>query len=219
MKETKIEGTERVFANLDQLSGKFLTKAKRIIDIDARLLQSYIRTEKMTGGTTESRLKVRSGRLRASVIPIKTKLKENLIEGGVSIGTVYGRVHVGPKGQVTTIRPKRAKYLTIPLPDAMTGAGVVRGSSMFGPWGKTFIAKSKAGNLIIFGQRASYSKVKAGGVAVKGIAIKNLRSQVVPLFVLKKEVKVKARIHPEELIAWIKPKMIEDFLKGGIEVK
>ena len=217
MKEITIEGSERVFTNLDQLSKKFLTKAKRIIDIDARVLQSYVRAEKMTGGTSDTRLKVRSGRLRASVIPIKTEEKESSIEGGISIGTVYGRVHVGPKGQVTTIRPKRAKYLAIPLPDAMTGAGVARGSPMSGPWGNTFIAKSKAGNLIIFGQRASYQKVKVKGVAVRGLAIRNLRSQVVPLFVLKKEVKIKARIHPEELIAWIKPKMIEDFMKGGIE--
>lgn len=209
MKETKFEGAEQVLINLKQLSAKFLVKAKRIININARLLQSYIRTEKMTGGTSDTRLKVRSGRLRASVILVKTEMKESSIEGGVSIGTVYGRVHVGSKGQVTTIRPRKGKYLALPLPDAMTGAGVARGSPKGGPWGDTFVRKSKAGNLIIFGQRKITKGKRAG----------ELRSQVVPLFLLKKQVTIKARIHPEELISWIKPKMIEDFTKGGIEVK
>jgi hypothetical protein len=221
-----VEGSEKLITVLNSLQGKFLARAKTIIDLNARALQKYVRTEKLTGGTTESRLRVRSGRFRASVIPIPTETKEDRIEGGISFGTIYGRVHVGPKGQVTTITPKRRKYLTIPLPAAMTRAGVSRGAlapglssaqlSAWGPmaaemtpYGNTFVAKSKKGNLIVFGN-LRYAKGKRVG---------ELRSQIVPLFLLVKSVKIKARIHPEELLAWIKPKVIEDFIKKGIEVK
>lgn len=209
-----VEGTDKLLGNIGKISGSFLKQAKSIIDINARALQRYVRIEKLTGGTTPSRLRVRSGRLRASVISLKTEMKEDRVEGGISFGTVYGRAHVGPKGQVTTITPKRSKYLTIPLPAAMTKAGVVRGTARSfmgkeGVFGKTFIAKSKAGNLIIFGQKRIEKGKRTG----------ELRREIVPLFVLKKQVKIKARVHPEELIAWVKPKMIEDFVKKGIEVK
>lgn len=214
-----VEGFEELNFSLNSLEKKFLARAKTIINLNARILQRYVRVEKLTGGTTETKLKVRSGRLRGSVIPLPTEAKEGRVEGGISFGTIYGRTHIGPKGQVTTITPKKGKYLTIPLPAAMTKAGVGRGSAMLGPWTNTFVRRSKAGNLIMFGQMTSYSKVKVGGVAVKGLAIRRIRSQIVPLFVLKEQVKIKARIHPEDLIAWIKPKVIEDFAKKGIEVK
>lgn len=213
-----VEGTDKLLKILENVPKSFLRQAKKIIDVNARVLQRYIRVEKLTGGTTADRLKVRSGRLRASVIPLKTETKEDRVEGGISFGTIYSRVHVGPKGQVTTITPKKGKYLTIPLPAAMTKAGVGKGSAMLGPWTNTFVRKSKAGNLIMFGQMTSYSKVKVKGTAVKGIAIRKISSNVVPLFLLKKSVKVKARIHPKDLIAWIGPKIVTDFKDAGIEV-
>ncbi len=208
MAKSGVEGTQAVVKVLSEIPAKFLNKAKQIIDLNARLLQRYIREEKMTGGTTDTRLRVRSGRLRASVIPIKAEVKETRIEGGVSIGTIYGRVHVGPVGQVTTMTPKKGKYLTIPLSGAMTKSGVSKGSARSEAFGETFVAKSKAGNLIIFGKKRITKGKKAG----------ELRSQVIPLFLLLKSVKVKARIHPQELISWIEPKMREDFTKKGIKV-
>jgi len=202
MEESKIDGIGKIPPNI-------FKQAERIITRQARVMQSYVRKEHLTGGTTDTRLRARTGKLRASCIPIKTEIKEGSVEGGISFGTVYGRVHVGPKGQTTTITPKKGKYLTIPLPAAMTGAGVARGSARQGPWGETFVAKSKeTGGLIIFGKRKIMSGKKAG----------ELRGKITPLFLLLKSVRIKARVHPEELIAWIKPKMIEDFLKGGIEV-
>jgi hypothetical protein len=202
MEESKIDGIGKIPPNI-------FKQAERIITRQARVMQSYVRKEHLTGGTTDTRLRARTGKLRASCIPIKTEIKEGSVEGGISFGTVYGRVHVGPKGQTTTITPKKGKYLTIPLPAAMTGAGVARGSARKGPWGETFVAKSKeTGGLIIFGKRKIMSGKKAG----------ELRGKITPLFLLLKSVRIKARVHPEELIAWIKPKMIEDFLKGGIEV-
>lgn len=80
---------------------------------------------------------------------------------------VYGPIHEFGG----TITPKRAQWLTVPLPAAMTPAGVVKGRARDFP--STFVARSRAGNLIIF-QRGV-----GGGVT--------------PLFVLKKKVTIPAR--------------------------
>jgi len=203
MEESKIDGIGKIPPNI-------FKQAERIITRQAREMQRYVRTEHLTGGTTSTRLRVRTGKLRASCIPIPTEIKEGSVEGGISFGTVYGRVHVGPKGQTTTITPKKGKYLTIPLPAAMTGAGVARGSARQGPWGETFVAKSKeTGSLIIFGKRKITSGKKVG----------ELRGQITPLFLLLKSVRIKARVHPEDIKEWIRPKLIQDFIDHGVKVE
>ncbi|MCJ7663030.1 MAG: hypothetical protein MUO24_02180 [Desulfobacterales bacterium] len=203
-----IEGLPELNALLKSMPEKVLKNVEKILNINARVLQRYIRTEKMTGGTTESRLRARSGHLRASVIPIKAERKGDTIESGVSIGKVYARTHIGPVGQKTTITPKKGKFLTIPLPAALKPSGDLKGPARSDIWGETFIAKSKKGNLIIFGK----------GRIMKGKRAGELRGQVVPLFLLVKSVTVKARIHPSELLDWIKPKVIEDFSSGKFKV-
>lgn len=203
-----VEGVDELNRKLSALPENLLKQAEKILNINARALQRYIRVEKMTGGTTESRLRARSGHLRASVIPIKAERKADTIESGVSIGKVYARMHIGPRGQKTTITPKKGKFLTIPLPAALKPSGDLRGPARSDMWGETFIAKSKKGNLIIFG-RARIMKGKRAG---------ELRGQVVPLFLLVKKVTVPARIHPSELIDWIKPKITEDFSSGKFKV-
>jgi hypothetical protein len=204
-----VEGTDKVLNAFKKIPRSVLKQAQSIIDINARVLQRYIRTEKLTGGTTPTQLRVRSGRLRASVIPMKTEIKEDRAEGGISFGTVYSRVHVGPKGQTTLIAPKKVKFLTIPLPAAMTKAGVVKGPARSAQWGDTFVRKSKAGNLIIFGKKRIMKGKKEG----------ELRGEVIPLFLLVKNVKVKARVHPEDLILWIEPKIKKSFSDKRIEVQ
>jgi hypothetical protein len=211
MAKSEFTGTDKVISAMALLPKRITDRAKRLIDLNAVKLQRYIKTEKMTGRTTESRLAVRSGRLRASVLPIQAEIKGETIEGGISIGTIYGRVHIGPAGQTTTMKPKTGKYLTIPLPAARAGKGGQgpgKGSAKGGPWGETFVAKSRAGNLIIFGKLKITKGPRAG----------ELRQNIVPLFLLKKQVTIKARIHPEDLISWIGPKMKEDFIAEGLKV-
>lgn len=67
-----------------------------------------------------------------------------------------------------TIRPKNKRYLTIPLPDALTPAGVLKGGARLVPRGKgyatadgdpTFIFRSKRGNLLV-GARAKNGKTR-----------------------------------------------------------
>ena len=194
-----------------KIPAKIATMVKRVFSKVGTLTASYLRQERLTGGTTATRLAVRSGRLRASVQTIPPKEQAGGIEGGVRFGTVYARTHVGPRGQVTTITPKKGKFLAIPLPDAMSRAGVPRGTPRGGPWGETFIRakKGEGGNkLIIFGKRE----------ITKGARIGQLRNRIVPLFILVRSVTVKARIHPEEILSFMEPKVIEEFKAEGMTI-
>jgi hypothetical protein len=228
----QIEGIEQVNRALENVPKILIKNVKEIIRLRSIEMQSYIRTEHLTGGTSDTRLRVRSGRLRGSVIPLKVEVRNDSVDGGVSIGTKYGRPHFGPKGEKFIIRGKKG-WLTIPIDKAHGGvfdegyggpfpsttkAGVGRGSAMFGPWGNTFIKKTDKGNLIIFGQMKSYSRVKVGGTAVKGLSIMKLGKKIVPLFLLRKQVSIPARVDPKTILNWIAPKLIQDLKGEGIKV-
>ncbi len=77
-----------------------------------------------------------------------------------------------------TIRPKRAKFLAIPLPAAVDSRGVL----VMRPrqWPDTFVQKSKRGNLLIFQQRGD---------------------GIVPLFLLKRKVKLPPRLGMGKAVA------------------
>jgi hypothetical protein len=87
-------------------------------------------------------------------------------------GSVGGSAIAGVHEFGATIKPKSAKYLTVPLPAALDGKGVPKKQSAR-EWDNTFVAQSKAGNLIIFRRRGS---------------------QVVPLYVLKSSVTIPPRL-------------------------
>jgi hypothetical protein len=83
-----------------------------------------------------------------------------------------------PENQPKTIRPKNAKYLAIPLKEALTGSGVVKGEfdrplKQIGGQYDTAIYPSKSGQLIFWYRRG-----------------KTDRSKMRPLFVLKRSVEV-----------------------------
>ncbi len=189
-----------------------LETAKRVIKRVAWLTAGYLRYERFTGGTTDSRLRVRTGRLRASVREMPMASGPDFVDGGVSFGTRYARVHVGPKGQVTRIVPRARKMLAIPLPAAMTPAGVPKGTPLGGPWGETFIRATKTEG---GGQAIIYGKLEI----TKGPRLGTLRRKVVPLFVLMRSVEVKARIHPEEILDYMEPRVREGMLREGIRIE
>jgi hypothetical protein len=176
-------------------------------------LQKHIRVDLFQpypGGTTASSLSTRSGKLKKSVVNIPAKLENDEVHGGIAIGSAYARVHFGKRGQTTTITPKIAGALAIPLPAAMDGHGNVKG----GPrdkaiWGNTFLNINQKGNAIIYGQ-ALYVKGKKAG-EVKG--------RPVPLFILKKSVTIPARIYQEDLFDYVQPmldKGMQDIKNGLI---
>lgn len=126
-------------------------------------------------------LAVRSGELRRSFTWGVGTVSEDLIRKRAVYGTFHqGNLILRLKSDSKyaaihefggTIIPKRAQYLAIPLQAARTRAGVGRGSPRM--FNNTFVARSRNGNLIIF---------------------QNQGSRIVPLFVLKKEVRIPARM-------------------------
>ena len=132
---------------MERITPKLIQSVAMIIKAHSQVLASHVREEYMTGGTSDNKLAVKIGHLRASTkaLPIvkvfdvnEAEQKEGTINGGIGIGPIaYATTHIGPKGQVMTIKPKKKKWLTIPLDAAKTKAGVTRGSALSGMWGET----------------------------------------------------------------------------------
>lgn len=140
-------------------------------------------------------LKVRSGRLRSSIGSSVYNDEGNitaLIGSGVRQGNRVPYANIQETGGV--IRPRIAKYLAIPLPAALTPAGVARKRPR--EYANTFVAKTGNGNLIIF-QR-------------------NARKSATPLFVLKKSVTIPASHYLTITIEIMTPKAM-DTLVDSIE--
>jgi len=121
-------------------------------------------------GVFPGTLSKRSGSLNASLNPNRIKITGTDDTIGVSF-TLTGIAAVHEKG--ATITPKKAKYLTVPLPAALTGRGVPRKPNARA-WKNTFVLKSKKGNLLIMQKRK--------------------RGELVPLYVLKKKVTIPKRL-------------------------
>ena len=122
------------------------------------------------GGTGADTLSKRSGTLVNSII---ASVRVN----GDTFATIQGSIgsdapYAGIQEFGGTIVPKNAKYLTVPLAAALDGSGVPI-YPQARDWPNTFVAKSKAGNLIIFQKRGT---------------------SIVPLYVLKSSVTIPPRL-------------------------
>ena len=127
------------------------------------------------GGTTPKTLSKRSGKLIESIgrsIQVKGNTFRSL-QGYISVD-FPGIVHEFG----ATIKPKNVKYLTVPLPAALTKKGTPKRKSAR-QWKNTFVAKTEAGNLIIFQRRGS---------------------QVIPLYLLKSSVTIPPRLGLRETV-------------------
>ncbi len=145
-------------------------------------------------GTTEKTLSRRSGKAVRSIrnsVRVTGDKPEN-IEGRIG-GIFYLRTHEFG----ATIKAKRATYLTIPTDYALNPDGTpIRPNAR--SWPNTFVAKSKKGNLIIFQRQPDKS--------------------IIPLYVLKKEVKIPARLgmglRLKQNVAYFVDKVSDDMLKA-----
>ena len=146
-----------------------LKKAGREMEADTQIrteraclfLMNWIQFKKLRGQV----LNRRTGRL-ADTAEYHIQKKDRIVSGHVGFKQPYATIH--EKGG--TIQAKYAEYLTMPLPRALTPAGVVKKPAT--DWEDTFVQKSKKGNLIIF--------QKSG-------------RNIIPLFVLKRKVKIPKR--------------------------
>lgn len=190
-----IKGIEKAKRAFEKLPDNVNEELRDIIYSESLMLSTHLRDDILTGGTTADKMAVGSGKLRNSVRALKPRMSAKKIEGGIVFGTNYASTHVGSKGSQKKIEAKPDGWLTIPLramrkSNSLTGEsrGSAQGAWVKGHYDDTFFKKSKAGNLILFGSNGK---------------------KITPLFVLKKQVRIPARIHPEELLDWVETRILK----------
>ena len=145
----------------------------------SKFLTNYIIENHLTGGTSEDKLKVRSGTFRRMTLPIMPNSYSQKMKGGTAFHSPFARVQVGPRGQVTTIKPTTAKFLAIPIGEALDASGVARFSGPRAVPGLVPITSKKGNHLLV---RMSKSGME-------------------PLFLLLKETRVPARVWPYQILS------------------
>jgi len=125
----------------------------------------------------------RSGRLRGSFHHAVRGASLNQLVGLYFTNLVYAPV----QERGATISARRARYLTIPLDAAKTPAGVARGPARSFP--NTFFLRSSRGNLLLMQRRPG--------------------QKAVPLFLLKRSVKVPPRLGLEAEWRAFRPHVVE----------
>ncbi len=159
----------------DKAARPISKELKRALQQVAREMGRRHSTPWSPGGSPRARLFRRTG---GGVKGIKKTVK---VKGTRKLETIVGQVgapfpiSVHEKG--ATIRAKRSKFLTIPLPAAMDSRGVpLRKKAR--DWPNTFVQKSRRGNLLIFRN--------------------NPDGTITPLYLLRKSVKLPPRLGMEK---------------------
>ena len=201
-----VKGKAEFRKKINLVIKKYEKALLEILNRNSILLASYTRVTFLRGGTTGTKLRMRSGKLARSCLPIRAKVVNGEIKAGIKFGTMYAKTHIGDDKLFTEIRAKPGKFLAIPLAAAKTAAGVARGKPRDPIFGDTFVKKSKKGKLIIFGKKVSWS----GNTGRSGGRSGKSNEKIVPLFLLVKSVKIKKRVSPKLLIKWVKPKIIKE---------
>lgn len=84
-----------------ELREKGLKRGLYYIGVD---LTRYIQQTYLKGGTTDSKLAVRTGQFMQTTRPIPPIVDKEDVTGGTVFGVDYAWIHIGEKGQVTIIR-------------------------------------------------------------------------------------------------------------------
>lgn len=174
-------GLQAVAADIEKDFEAITPIVKRILRDYMKAVLASVRSRISTpypGGTSAAgafpgSLSKRSGRMLATFADTRIGISRTKDPIEVTF-LLDGIAAVHERG--ATITPKRAKYLTIPLPPALTGQGVPKRKSAR-EWQNTFVLKSKKGNLLI---------------------VQKVGKEIVPLYVLKKSVTIPKRLAFEE---------------------
>jgi hypothetical protein len=168
--------------NLAEMSDIFkvaiFDETEKQSDFFTRYIQEFWMTGGMGVGT-----KVRSGNLRRTTRPVTKKASETVIKGGSRVGAKYAEVHIGNRGDSTTIKPVNGQYLAIPIGKALKKNGAVKNKYISGPKSvpdKLTAIRSKKGNLLL-------------------VEFTPKQKLMRPVYLLKKEVTIPKRIFPKEI--------------------
>lgn len=170
--EIKLDGADRLIDKLKRIGINSPEKVLHRSFLDAALLVEG----KLKSNISGSMLKVRSGRLRSSIGSMVTSSGDSIkatIGSGVRSGERVEYANIHETGG--TITPKKGRYLTIPIGDARTPAGVTRFSARALMTGQTNYTGSFIRKHLIYGTSGTG---------------KNRR--ITPLFALKPSVTIPA---------------------------
>lgn len=178
----------RVGLNLDDMSPEIRSGLTRGLNAQSIQLRNYINVRHLTGGTSNDRLGSTTGRLRASGQVIEAKQRGNDIIAGVSYGGAakggkpvkYAHIHIGKPGHVTTIKAKSGGALAIPIMSGRTPAGKE----------STKAKRLKDARKLTFIDRQGKPP----------LLVNTTKKLFEPMYVLKKSVNIKARVHPEVIL-------------------
>jgi len=178
--------------SVEQIFKKYLMKAQ------------VIAKRNVTGGgsfaPSKSRLSVRSGTLRDS-ITWGYQRDGNTHRGVIGSNVVYARIHE----EGGTIRPKRAKYLTIPLRHLKWSQGRERYQAKnYSAFTNAGRQRWGAGNL---GVAQTFILNRHGRLYIMG---KVGRGKIVPLFRLVKQVKIPKRPYLRPALTQIVPMVMNE---------
>lgn len=181
------KGLVEVRIHLNTASRRIFTTMRQSLARRLPMAVAYAKERYLTGGTTSDRLAVRTGRLRAAfTAEVVSSGQEITGRIGYLYDTPpYAAVHEGWPGErrFTTIRPRQAQYLAIPLTEEARRAKPRS-------FENTFVQSSRRGNLLIF------QKTGAGTIA--------------PLYLLRREVTIPARPALRPTMARFLPLILED---------
>lgn len=166
--------TARIDKNWDQSVQTVRTELKMYMDAVIERLRDR-HGSSWPGGTSDKTLSKRTGELLEEL-----SNSERIM--GAKLDNLQGVFHLGEKlvfHEYGGTKTAGGKMMTIPLPAALDSRGVpLRKSAR--DWSNTFVAETRAGNVVIFQRR--------GG-------------SIVPLYVLKDSVTVKPRLGFREEVA------------------
>lgn len=206
--------SQQVIINLRDKISRLISGCKDIVSLNSRNLKTRLCMEHLQGGTTDTRLKKRSTRAQSSVSVKPTTFDGKIIQGGIGIGAKYLKTHIVTSDGKTSIviKAKPGKSLAIPLPAAMTPAGVPKGKprdeSVFGNMNMIALRSRKSSKMILYGQ-LKYQKGKRAGSS---------QTKLLPLFLLTKKVTIKKRILLKPLLEHANAEMtksIAELIGGG----
>jgi hypothetical protein len=134
---------------------------------------------------------------------------------GVAKGPADAYAETQEKGG--TIKPKKGKYLAVPLPAALTGAGVIKGDYNVSDLRtlKLICFRSKAGNLILAKKLDRAKRVRKFVVRNRQATYLDGRFDFIPLFVLKNEVTIPPHGYMEAGQKYLKS-IVTDLIQGEI---
>lgn len=141
--------------------------------------------KELTGGT----LKVRSGQLVKDVRVNDVSRRGDSFSVDIAATLPYARIHENPNDDERVIRPKRAQFLTVPIPHNYTGKHPKPLASY--PEKKTFMKPS----------------TKGGQLGYVVFLKKKPRSASIPIYYLTKQVVIPRRPYISNAIEKVLPKL------------